>query len=79
MKHFIELETEITDFIISEKIQFEDEFDPEIFTIVKEFIHVVATARTCIKNMESDSFGTDVKIQVFARCSRRKVFRLSTF
>ena len=60
MRNFIELKDLITEFILSENIKFDDEnpFTPEIFETVTEFIEVIATARTCIKELESDSFGT---------------------
>ena len=60
MRNFIELKEYITDFILQENIQIDEDssFEPEIFQIVSEIIEVIATARTCIKELEAEEFGT---------------------
>ena len=80
MRNFLELKEYITEFIIQESIQFEEEnqFTPEIFEVVSEIIQVVATARTCIKALESEEFGTVSIVLPSLRLLRKSVenFRL---
>ena len=77
-RNFLELKEYITEFIIQESIQFEEEnqFTPEIFEVVSEIIQVVATARTCIKALESEEFGTVSIVLPSLRLLRKSVENL---